>query len=100
MAPSCQRLSTSSQVADENFARAHHINRRFGYPTDSTVEAVGTLFGMLKEHKEVEATTIWITNVKGYDGFLYALNCDVLRKQVVLIGAPLQRQSLPVSQMS
>ncbi|KAI6138215.1 hypothetical protein EDD17DRAFT_1903083 [Pisolithus thermaeus] len=67
------RLSTSGQVAGENFARARRINRRFEYPTDSTVEAVRTLFGMLKEYKEVEATTIAIANVKGYDGFLYTV---------------------------
>ncbi|KAI6095001.1 O-methyltransferase [Pisolithus croceorrhizus] len=60
-------------VAGENFARARRINRRFEYPTDSTVEAVRTLFGMLKEYKEVEATTIAIANVKGYDGFLYTV---------------------------
>ncbi|KAI6111187.1 hypothetical protein F5141DRAFT_1214697 [Pisolithus sp. B1] len=66
-------LSTSGQVAGENFARARRINRRFEYPTDSTVEAVRTLFGMLKEYKEVEATAIAIANVKGYDGFLYTV---------------------------
>ncbi|KAI6111244.1 O-methyltransferase-domain-containing protein [Pisolithus sp. B1] len=52
----------SGRVADENFARGC---RKCG--------AVRTLLKMLKEDKEVEATTIATTNTKGYDGFLYAI---------------------------
>ncbi|KAI6111253.1 O-methyltransferase family 3 protein [Pisolithus sp. B1] len=52
----------SGQVADESFARGC-----------SKCGAVRTLLEMLKEDKEVEATTIAIANVKGNDGFLYAI---------------------------
>ncbi|KAI6111256.1 hypothetical protein F5141DRAFT_1063577 [Pisolithus sp. B1] len=50
------------QVADESFTSDY--SRR---------GAVRTLLKMLKEEREVEATTIVITNVKGYGGFLYAI---------------------------
>ncbi|KAI6011908.1 O-methyltransferase-domain-containing protein [Pisolithus marmoratus] len=52
----------SGQVADENLT--HDCSR---------CEAIRTLLRMMKEDKEVEATTIPLANVKGYDGFLYAV---------------------------
>ncbi|KAI6112949.1 O-methyltransferase family 3 protein [Pisolithus sp. B1] len=60
------------RVADENFCRPP-TNRQFEYPTDSTVGSVRTLLRMLKEDKEVEATTMAVADMKGYDGFLYAI---------------------------
>lgn len=60
------------RVADESFSRPG-TSRQFEYPTDSTVGAVRTLLRMLKEDMEVEATTMAVADVKGYDGFLYAV---------------------------
>ncbi|KAI6104865.1 O-methyltransferase family 3 protein [Pisolithus croceorrhizus] len=60
------------RVADENFCRPP-TNRQFEYRTDSTVGGVRTLLRMLKEDKEVEATTMAVADMKGYDGFLYAI---------------------------
>ncbi|KAI6151279.1 O-methyltransferase-domain-containing protein [Pisolithus tinctorius] len=58
------------RVADGSFARPPAIGV---YPNDSTVDGVRTLLKLLKEDKEVEATTIATANEKGYDGFLYAI---------------------------
>ncbi|KAI6097319.1 O-methyltransferase family 3 protein [Pisolithus croceorrhizus] len=57
-----ERNIWSGRVADESFARGC-----------SRCGAVRTLLEMLKEDGEVVATTIAIANVKGYDGFLYAI---------------------------
>lgn len=56
------------RVADESFACPQSKE----YPNDSTVAGARTLLRMLKEDKEVEAITVAIADVKGYDGFLYA----------------------------
>ncbi|KAI6103738.1 O-methyltransferase-domain-containing protein [Pisolithus croceorrhizus] len=60
------------RVADESFSRPP-TNRPFEYPTDTTVEGVRMVLRILKEDKEVEATTIAVADMKGYDGFLYAI---------------------------
>ncbi|KAI6011909.1 O-methyltransferase family 3 protein [Pisolithus marmoratus] len=50
------------QVADDNFSRSSR-----------KCEGIRTLLRMLKEDKEVEATTIATADAKDYDGFLYAV---------------------------
>ncbi|KAI6113638.1 hypothetical protein EDD16DRAFT_1483973, partial [Pisolithus croceorrhizus] len=55
-------VERNGQVANECFTRDY-----------SKHGAVRTLSKMLKEERDVEATTIVITNVKGYGGFLYAI---------------------------
>ncbi|KAI6046720.1 O-methyltransferase-domain-containing protein [Pisolithus marmoratus] len=57
------------RVADESFACPQSKE----YPNDSTVAGARTLLRMLNEDKEVEAITVAIADVKGYDGFLYAV---------------------------
>jgi len=41
--------------------------------TDADIEGVRKLLNMLKEDKEVEATTIGTVGGKGFDGFLYSV---------------------------
>lgn len=60
------------RVADESFSCRPNPSKVV-YPDDSSVEGVRTLLRMLKEDKEVEATTIATANEKGYDGFMYAI---------------------------
>ncbi|KAI6151277.1 O-methyltransferase family 3 protein [Pisolithus tinctorius] len=60
------------RVADESFARRPNPSKDI-YADDSAVEGVRTLLRMLKEDKEVDATTIATADKKGYDGFLYAI---------------------------
>ncbi|KAI6095225.1 hypothetical protein EDD16DRAFT_1528723 [Pisolithus croceorrhizus] len=70
------------KIARENLARAGIRNARVLVVVRllmsfargcSKCGAVRTLLKMLKKDKEVEATTIAIANVKGNDGFLYAI---------------------------
>ncbi|KAI6138536.1 O-methyltransferase [Pisolithus tinctorius] len=59
-------------VADGGFACRPNPSRVI-YPDDSSIEGVRTMLRMLKEDKEVEATTIATADKKGYDDFLYAI---------------------------
>jgi len=63
----CSRIS---QVVD-NVVRSGRVSDP-NY-SDPSIEGVRDLLKMLKDDKDVEATTIGTVGEKGYDGFIYAV---------------------------